>query len=213
MRRWWPGTRSSRAHEGSEASRRCTFFVCPARSVRSAAARHDCREGLTADPCRTRARRVAAPPRRGGGCRERMRVARERPGRRMRRPRQTPSALRSLPPCGTGSCCRQGRTGSGSARPVALAQVLGGLAADAVRWRERGERSEHAAGALLAGKAVAEADAERLAVDFDAELAATAGRTAHGAISERFRAASRGPASARPTRAGGGIRRPSRRSR
>src|SRR5262245_26981218 len=58
---------------------------------------------------------------------------------------------------------------------VAGADVFGGGAGDGVGHGEAGERGEHAAGAALAGQAVADADAAWLALDFDAQLAAATG--------------------------------------
>jgi hypothetical protein len=59
---------------------------------------------------------------------------------------------------------------------VADADVLGCGADDLIGGGEGGERREDAAGPALAGNAVADADAERLALDLDAQLAAGTGR-------------------------------------
>src|SRR6185437_10557465 len=63
---------------------------------------------------------------------------------------------------------------------IAGAHVLAGPAAHLVGRREACQRCEHAAGAPLALEAVADADAERLAADGDAELAAAATGGADG---------------------------------
>lgn len=95
---------------------------------------------------------------------------------------------------------------------IARAHVLGRHARDPVRRRECGKRREHAAGAALALRAMADADAKGVALDLDAQLPAAAGSRAHVATSARSSGASRRPTSARPTRTGDGTRPPSRRS-
>lgn len=58
---------------------------------------------------------------------------------------------------------------------VTRTYLFGGRARDAEGRRETRQGGEHAAGALLAGKAVADANAAWSAVDFNAKLAASAG--------------------------------------
>jgi len=58
---------------------------------------------------------------------------------------------------------------------VAGAHVLRRCAMDRVGRGEAGERREHAPRPPLAGEAMADADAQRLAVDLDTQLAARAG--------------------------------------
>jgi hypothetical protein len=57
---------------------------------------------------------------------------------------------------------------------VPNADVLGGGTGDRVGAREAGQRCEDTACSLLAGKAVADADGSRLAVNFDTKLATAA---------------------------------------
>jgi len=58
---------------------------------------------------------------------------------------------------------------------IAGTYVFRGRARDVERRRETRERREHAAGAPLAGEAMADANAARLTVHFNAQLAAGAG--------------------------------------
>ena len=62
-----------------------------------------------------------------------------------------------------------------SAAVVAGAHEFGCVTGNSVRRSERGQRSEHAACSLLAGQAVADADAERFVLNFNLQLAAEAG--------------------------------------
>src|SRR3990170_555607 len=54
------------------------------------------------------------------------------------------------------------------------AHIFGGVAEDLIRSREAGQGRKHTAGSLLAGKAVANADAARFAFDLNAQLSAGA---------------------------------------
>src|SRR5690606_16787745 len=58
---------------------------------------------------------------------------------------------------------------------VASADILGGAAGHPVGRGEGGERGKDAAGAALAGEAVAEADSARLTLHLDSQLTAGAG--------------------------------------
>ena len=62
-----------------------------------------------------------------------------------------------------------------AAAMVADAHVFGRGAGDLVWCGVTGQRGEHAAGAALAGEAMADADAARLALNLDAQLAAGTG--------------------------------------
>ncbi len=63
---------------------------------------------------------------------------------------------------------------------IAGAPIFGRVPGDSIRCGEAREGGEDAAGTLLAREAMADADAERFAVELDAELTATAGSDSRG---------------------------------
>ena len=91
---------------------------------------------------------------------------------RRRRPRRHPPTIRrDLLRCGTRLSRRPGRTDE-PGPVVTNANVLSCGAEDLIGRGEGGQRGKHTARPTLTGEAVAHADAERLALNFDTQLTA-----------------------------------------